>query len=149
MIYYSADPLVYDFQDTTASLSNDLASKGKLKRLDVDFSKELPSKINAETTLMIYDTLFKVLRHELWKDIQKAKSRKGVQELPEDDFGELYAGIHSRFDALRVTVFEHVIGETLPDKAFAREFTQKAYCTFGESEVHGVSLVQAVQNVSQ
>ena len=73
----------------------------------------------------------------------------GVTELPIDNFGELYVGIHGRFDALRVSVVEHVLGEVLKEKAFAREFTQKAYCTFGGAEVDGVSLVQAVQNVTQ
>ena len=52
--HYQDDPIVYDFRVTTASLSKDFAEKGSLKRLDIDFSGELPPTINAKTTLEMY-----------------------------------------------------------------------------------------------
>ena len=71
-------------------MSTDLVDKAKLKRIDIDFSQELPPQIDVEITLKIYSTLFKTLRHELWKRVQNEKSKLKVEELPIDDFGRIF-----------------------------------------------------------
>ena len=64
-----------------------------------------------------------------------------VEELPIDNFGDLYENIQKQFDEIREIVFEQVVGETVTDKLFVREFMQKAYCTYGESAIDGSNLV--------
>ena len=69
MVYFQDDPIVSDFQITSSSMSTDLLEKGKLKRIDVDFSQELPPQITAETTIEIYHLLFKSVRRQIWVQV--------------------------------------------------------------------------------
>ena len=75
----------------TASLSKDFAEKGSLKRLDVDFSGELPPTINAQTTLDMYKLQFRCIRHEIYTGM--ISSGKDMEDYPEDEFQEVYAKV--------------------------------------------------------
>ena len=69
MVYFQDDPIVSDFQITSSSMSTDLLEKGKLKRIDVDFSQEIPPQITAEKTIEIYHLLFKSVRRQIWVQV--------------------------------------------------------------------------------
>lgn len=81
---------------TTASLSKDFAEKGSLKRLDIDFSGELPPTINAHTTLEMYKLQFRCIRHEIYSDM--ISSGKNMEDYPEEEFQEVYARAAKKFD---------------------------------------------------
>ena len=141
--HFQDDPIVFDFRVTTASLSKDFAEKGTLKRLDIDFSGELPQTLNAETTLKLYRLQFRLIRYDIYNEMKKAN--QDMSEFPEDEFQKIYSEVAKRFDQIRVKVFRSMFGDPLTDEQFAREFQLKAYCTYGETLIEGQSLIQLVQ----
>ena len=74
---------------------------------------------------------------------------KDPKKIPEEEFEEIFDGVKSKFAQIKAKVYETVIGEHLTDEKFAGEFIQKAYCTYGDTEIEGESLIKQAERATQ
>ena len=70
------------------------------------FENEIPEELTADKYLLMYKKIWAVIRHDLYRDIQRKKKEKMVDELSEKDFNELYELQHKNFEKIRLEVYQ-------------------------------------------
>ena len=70
------------------------------------FESEIPEELTADKYLLMYKKIWAIIRHDLYRDIQRKKKEKMVDELSEKDFNELYELQHKNFEKIRLEVYQ-------------------------------------------
>ena len=70
------------------------------------FENEIPEELTADKYLLMYKKIWAIIRHDLYRDIQRKKKEKMVDELSEKDFNELYELQHKNFEKIRLEVYQ-------------------------------------------
>ena len=134
-------------RDTMERLDNDLFERQRIEHLS--FEDEIPDDLTAEKYLIMYKKIWAVIRHDLWKEIERKKRELRVSDLDAKSgvFDTLYEEVHKKFEDIRVEVYEKIMGDSTITQTKAREYMQKAYVTFSTisstSKAPGVEVKRA------
>ena len=93
-----------DQRDALETLHNDLFERQCINHLT--FENEIPEALTADKYLLMYKKIWAVIRHDLYRDIQRKKKEKMVDVLEEKDFNELYELQHKNFEKIRLEVYQ-------------------------------------------
>ena len=87
--------------------------------------------MNGEMYIRIYRKIWATIRHELYLLIEAKKAEiKCNGNLPKLEFGKCYNDAHDRFEAIRLDVYELLMGVKVSGQPEARRIMQKAYVTY-------------------
>ena len=93
-----------DQREALETLHNDLFERQCINHLT--FESEIPEELTADKYLLMYKKIWAIIRHDLYRDIQRKKKEKMVDELSEKDFNELYELQHKNFEKIRLEVYQ-------------------------------------------
>ena len=109
-------------RDTMERLDNDLFERQRIEHLS--FEDEIPDDLTAEKYLIMYKKIWAVIRHDLWKEIERKKRELRVSDLDAKSgvFDTLYEEVHKKFEDIRVEVYEKIMGDSTITQTKAREY---------------------------
>ena len=93
-----------DQREALETLHNDLFERQCINHLT--FENEIPEELTADKYLLMYKKIWAVIRHDLYREIQRKKKEKMVDMLEEKDFNELYEQQHKNFEKIRLEVYQ-------------------------------------------
>lgn len=114
-------------REAMMKLDQDLFERMRIEHLT--FEDDIPEELTADKYLMMYKKIWSVVRHDLYKEIQKRKKELRVNEIDEKEFDKLYTAVHGRFETVRAEVWQMIMNEEIESNK-AREYMQKAYVTY-------------------
>ena len=80
-------------------LHNDLFTRQRIDH--ITFEDDTPEDLTADKYLIMFKKIWAVVRHDLYKEVQKRKKEMRVLELDEKEFDKLYNAVHGRFETIR------------------------------------------------
>ena len=92
-------------------LDGDLFVRQKIEHLS--FEDDIPEELTADKYLLMYKKIWAVIRHDLYKEVQKRKKELRVSELDEKEFDKLYNAVHERFETIRAEVWQIIMNEEI------------------------------------
>ena len=98
-------------RESILRLDNDLFMRQRIDHLN--FEDEIPEDLTADKYLIMYKKIWAVIRHDLYKEVQKRKKELRVSELDEKEFDKLYNAVHERFETIRAEVWQIIMNEEI------------------------------------
>ena len=93
------------------------------------FQNEIPEDLTADKYLIMYKKIWAIIRHDLYREIQRELKKSRVEQLSEEVFNKLYEEQHKNFEKIRLEVYQMIMKDDEIEGPKAREYMQKAFCT--------------------
>ena len=109
--HYCDEDFIVKQRESILRLDNDLFMRQRIDHLN--FEDEIPEDLTADKYLIMYKKIWAVIRHDLYKEVQKRKKELRVSELDEKEFDKLYNAVHERFETIRAEVWQIIMNEEI------------------------------------
>jgi len=102
----------------------------------INYEKDLPKDFTPEKYMTVYSTIWKSVRHQIWKKVATVGASLLVTS-PEWKalFKSVYEEVHANFETFRKDTYELVTGKKADSKVI-KKIMQKSYINFASNPAH-------------